>query len=262
MNDEEKKNNIKYIAVIILIILAAFGIPLFIDRVIFGNGFPSHITNGEWASFLGSFLGGIATMLSVVLTIRYTEKQRVRQELKREDEKRVEKRSYLDLICHWNATMEKLRDYESEKGKTIYYFKNEDAVHDHAHCTLLQLIDRSKYMIKDISIQLETMDQEENKHLYESSIPFIYPEELAFIVMPKATYVISGGRIVKELAESGSEKADETVKTITIRYLTEAGEKIVLVVTDGTQYSYSIQGIEILAYSCKTEGKYIVPKCK
>ena len=122
MDVEEKNNKGKYILMIAAIILAAFIIPQFIDWAIFGNGVPSHITNGEWASFLGSFLGGIATMLSVVITIRHTEKQRIRQELIREQEKKEEKRSYLDLIYHSKATIEKLRDYESEKAKTVYYF--------------------------------------------------------------------------------------------------------------------------------------------
>lgn len=249
----------RYGMITLAIIVAAFIIPLFIDWAIIGNDIPSHLTNGEWASFLGSFLGGIATMLAVVLTLRHNEKQRLREEKQREEEKKEEKRVYLDLVFHWNSTIKRLRDYETDKAKIVYLFDNEEEIAEFAHCTTMQIINKSKNQIYDVKIRLETTDQKDMPHIYNSTIPIISADELTFIVLPKPTYKVSGGRIVKTL-ELSAEKPDESVKAITITYRTEAGESIELKVVDQIHYSYSILGNVIMSYSCLSEGKYLVPK--
>lgn len=250
----------RYGLIIMAIIAATFLIPLFIDWVIVGNGFPSHLTNGEWASFLGSFLGGIATMLAVVFTLRYNEKQRIREEKRREEEKKEEKRVYLDFVYHWNATIKGLRDYETDKAKNVYMFKDCDMVAEYTHCAVLQINSRSKYRIDNIKIQVETVDQKGEKHSYDSTIPFINSDELTFIVMPKPTYSLSGGRVIKELERPGSEKPEEEVKTVLMQYRTEAKEIINLEIKDQIHYSYSISGIEIMKYSYMPESRYLTPK--
>ena len=55
----------KYWWVIIILLL----VPILVDWLIFGNRFPSNITNTEWAGFLGSYLGGVATLIAVFITI-------------------------------------------------------------------------------------------------------------------------------------------------------------------------------------------------
>ena len=257
-NSNTKKKNVM---IIVIIIIATFAIPLFIDWAIFGNNFPSHISNSEWAGFLGSFLGGIATMLSVFFTIRYSEKQRIKQEQIRENEKKAEKRTYLDIIEHGNASIDALKNYIPEKAKCIYLFKDQDRIADSTHCLMLQINNRSRNLIDSINIQLETTDQGGTTHTYESAIPYINSEELVFLVMPKATYTTSGGRTVRALLNPEEEEnADEKVAVITIQYRTEAGEIIHLKITNGNQYTYTIQGETIFNYTSEKESRYLVPQ--
>ena len=266
-NNNDRWKNIKecfskhrYGLIILIIIAATFLIPLFIDWIILGNGFPSHLTNGEWASFFGSFLGGIATMLAVVFTLRDNEKQRIREEKRREEEKKEEKRVYLDFVYQWDVTIKGLRNYETDKAKNVYLFKDCDKISEIATCAVLQINNKTKYRIDNIKIQVETVDQKGNKHSYDSTIPFITSDELTFIVMPKPTYTISGGRAVKELERPGSEKPEEEVKTVRMQYQTEARETMHLEIEDQIHYSYSINGKEIMKYSYMSESKYLAPK--
>lgn len=67
------------IILIICTIVLLFILPWFLDLLIFGNSVPSALTNGEWASFLGSYLGGVlgglCTLVAVVVTVRINQKQ-------------------------------------------------------------------------------------------------------------------------------------------------------------------------------------------
>ena len=51
---EEKRKMKK--SIILAFLLGAVAIPIILDRVIFSNCIYSNITNGEWASFLGSYI--------------------------------------------------------------------------------------------------------------------------------------------------------------------------------------------------------------
>ena len=66
-------------------ILAVCLVPVFIDKLIFGNNISSNISNETWAGFLGSYIGGIATLIAVFLTIndsnkKLTEQRRIEKE--------------------------------------------------------------------------------------------------------------------------------------------------------------------------------------
>lgn len=68
-----KKRNIRIIIIsIILICLSGIIIPLFMDKFIFGNNYPSSLSNSDWSSFLGAIwggiIGGIGTLIAVCIT--------------------------------------------------------------------------------------------------------------------------------------------------------------------------------------------------
>ncbi|SMB95441.1 hypothetical protein SAMN00017405_0403 [Desulfonispora thiosulfatigenes DSM 11270] len=68
----------------LIMIIASMLIPFLIDKFIFGNSYRSNITNGEWASFLGSLLGGliggIGTLTAVLITVKEARNVEYRRE--------------------------------------------------------------------------------------------------------------------------------------------------------------------------------------
>lgn len=62
----------KYIWVGIILTVTLIALPLILDWGIFGNGFPSHISNADWAGFLGGYIGAIITGLVSLLGIKWT----------------------------------------------------------------------------------------------------------------------------------------------------------------------------------------------
>lgn len=80
-------------------------VPLLIDKLIFGNSFPSNISNETWAGFLGSYIGGIATLSAVFITIndnnrkieeqRQLEKEEEKERRQREKENELKQRKFL-----------------------------------------------------------------------------------------------------------------------------------------------------------------------
>lgn len=54
-------------------------LPLLIDWLIIGNGFPSNVENSDWVGFLGGYLGAIigavVSLGGIIITIRYTNEQ-------------------------------------------------------------------------------------------------------------------------------------------------------------------------------------------
>lgn len=54
-------------------------LPLLLDWFIFGNKFPSNLTNAEWADFLGGYIGSIIgavfSIVGILITIRFTSVQ-------------------------------------------------------------------------------------------------------------------------------------------------------------------------------------------
>ena len=72
-----KKKMIFIIIVISLILI--IGLPLAIDWLIIGNGFPSNIENSDWVGFFGGYIGAligaIVSLAGIIITIRYTNEQ-------------------------------------------------------------------------------------------------------------------------------------------------------------------------------------------
>lgn len=68
----KKKNSKIIILCIIIMILGGAVLPLLTDWLIFGNRFPSAISNSDWSGFLGSLwggvIGGIGTLISIYVT--------------------------------------------------------------------------------------------------------------------------------------------------------------------------------------------------
>lgn len=65
----------KYAIYVLLTIAGIIGLPLAIDWLIIGNGFPSHISNSDWVGFLSGYIGSIVSMAGIIITIIYTNKQ-------------------------------------------------------------------------------------------------------------------------------------------------------------------------------------------
>lgn len=66
--------------------------PILLDVFVFGNNLPSNLSNGEWASFLGSYvgavIGGIVSLIGIALTIQFTreENESAKREQKEKDD--------------------------------------------------------------------------------------------------------------------------------------------------------------------------------
>lgn len=74
-----KLNPLKTIGITVGILLALLaGIPLILEHFIFRNSIYSVLTNGEWASFLGSYIGGVVggagTLIALWVTTKETRK--------------------------------------------------------------------------------------------------------------------------------------------------------------------------------------------
>lgn len=67
-----KRSIVIIIVSIFLICLSGIVIPLFMDRFIFGNNYPSSLSNSDWSSFLGGIwggiIGGVGTLIAVCIT--------------------------------------------------------------------------------------------------------------------------------------------------------------------------------------------------
>lgn len=87
-----KKNETPW-SILLLAILAVL-CPLLLDWFIFGNNVPSSLTNGEWASFLGSYLGAVigggVSLTGIVMTIRFTKQE---NEIERSRQGKLEKKA-------------------------------------------------------------------------------------------------------------------------------------------------------------------------
>ena len=51
---DKQEQKIYYLFALIVVIL-----PLLLDWCIFNNDYPSNLTNGEWAGFLGGYIGAV-----------------------------------------------------------------------------------------------------------------------------------------------------------------------------------------------------------
>lgn len=103
-----KSNPLKTIGITIVILLVLLaGIPFILEHFIFRNSVYSVLTNGEWASFLGSYIGGViggaGTLIALWVTTNETRK--VQEEnlsqlnADRSLENRKERKQFLDEIA-------------------------------------------------------------------------------------------------------------------------------------------------------------------
>lgn len=89
--------------ILLVILFFSVLIPLFLDIFIFGNGFPSYISNSDWSSFLGSYLGGIisgaGTLAAVYITTNETRKiQNESEERNRQEKLDKETKEVVQLL--------------------------------------------------------------------------------------------------------------------------------------------------------------------
>ena len=63
----------------ILLLILIVCLPIFMDKYIIGNSYPSNISNENWVTFFGSYFGGIigalVSMCGIILTIHFSLKQ-------------------------------------------------------------------------------------------------------------------------------------------------------------------------------------------
>jgi hypothetical protein len=89
----------KKVYLIIGALLLIAGFPLFLDFAVFGNRFPSNISNSDWAGFLGSYLGGISTLAAVFITIHDNNKKLdIQRQEYAENQKEEQRRSIQPFI--------------------------------------------------------------------------------------------------------------------------------------------------------------------
>lgn len=64
---------------LLIILTIVICLPILLDWIIFANNIPSHLSNGEWAGFLGGYIGSIigavVSLCGIVFTIKETNKQ-------------------------------------------------------------------------------------------------------------------------------------------------------------------------------------------
>lgn len=116
---------------ILIFALVAILTPVFIDFFIFGNAFPSNISNDSWAGFLGSYIGGLCTMAAVFITIKDNNKkiqeQRNEQKQKENEDRRMHIRPFLDTrYTYFDHNVEvgcndRVFDVENENVKTVQF---------------------------------------------------------------------------------------------------------------------------------------------
>ncbi|MFD2672171.1 hypothetical protein [Marinicrinis sediminis] len=93
--------------ILIVFLLLSIIIPFILEYVIFRNQIYSAISNGEWASFLGSFLGGIiggiGTLVAVYITTletrRIQEESEVNLEIDRESQRTFNRKKLIDDVA-------------------------------------------------------------------------------------------------------------------------------------------------------------------
>ncbi len=99
----------KYVRWIAGLFALGFGVPMFLEFFIFRNDFPSALSNGEWASFLGSFLGGTVSLIGILITIQFTQEENrkerelmYRPHIKVTECKKSENTKYLSVLTTGN----------------------------------------------------------------------------------------------------------------------------------------------------------------
>lgn len=247
-----------FILVIIIIVLA-FAIPMIIDCCIFGNDFPSHISNEAWAGFLGSFLGGIFTLLSVVYTIHDGDRKREEDIILREKEKsEAERKKHQVLIDTFfmNGTVESLKkNYHPDEIKYLFLCKDEKGPFDTQEVTILQLINRFSYPVTAITIAIETVNPDGQKHEYVSEVPYLYPQDYTFVVLP---HMIDAQNSKGNITTPNN----EMVELIEIEYTSLSNERIKLQVKELIDYTYTSNNEELFHYRNDVKGKILLPDAK
>ncbi len=133
-------------------ILAVCLVPVFIDKLIFGNNISSNISNETWAGFLGSYIGGIATLIAVFLTINDSNKKLTEQR-RIEKEEEDAQRKFL------------IRPYL----ETHHNFFNQEAIvldNDRIFDIIKNVVQKMRYTFNHIDKHLIQSRQSDSKFVY------------------------------------------------------------------------------------------------
>ena len=149
MNDRKKIYKIIVIAIFMMIIISVL-IPLFLDIFIFGNKFPSNISNSDWSGFLGSFLGGILGSVGSLIGICITifESRNMQNDTQKQKEIQMHKEK-LDSIIQYSSMFWKEIRCMQNKISNILQNKNK--------------ISEIKEEIKKIEVELHEKTRIEEK---------------------------------------------------------------------------------------------------
>lgn len=95
-------------------------LPLGIDFFIFGNQFPSNISNSDWSGFLGSFLGGIFGSIGSIIGISITIMETRNSEYKNDLQKKIQlNKEKLDSIIDYTSILWKEIKTIQKKAENI-----------------------------------------------------------------------------------------------------------------------------------------------
>lgn len=208
------KNIIVFIIIVLTVV--CFGVPLFIDYFIFGNTFISNLTNGEWASFLGSYLGGIigggATLLTIFISIKYAEKQRTK-------DRKIDNRVYLmfDEIDNLGLKLEGY-NYRGESDIRIIETENYTEFENLAKEKSFSNIRLNYFMIRNEGPNVVTSCEITLKIVNDSSRETIIKSTIPIIRVNQEYFILAQSMILYP--------APQLLKEVEIKYFTVLGEEM------------------------------------
>lgn len=106
---------------LLLTLVIILCLPLILDWTIFANDFPSHLSNAEWAGFLGGYIGAIIGAIVSLCGILFTIKETTRQNQR---DRALQVRPYC-LITDISSDVKKNNDLEPPFISALYNPKEE-----------------------------------------------------------------------------------------------------------------------------------------
>lgn len=158
-----RKRNIKVIIIsIILTCISGVILPLFMDKFIFANNYPSSLSNSDWSGFLGGIwggiIGGIGTLIAVCVTTLDT------RDVQEENRKQAAVANFKDKLQTIISTLASYWEKNSSILKTlleIHEYKNE-----------ISLVEEKIDAISE-NLLYSTLNEEERKVLCDRKEEFI-----------------------------------------------------------------------------------------